>query len=141
MDNASKQCRRVGCTHLRTKYSIFCDEHHQEQLRRFGLGSRDAMSESAPKHKLADFNFGTWLFTTHVINDRIKHRSLGFITLADIAVGDVDPAPYKGEGTVLHLRNGRNVRLFGMSLENYVKLLQCIDTINHPKLYGAAASR
>ena len=34
---AQEPCRQDGCTRARTRHSVFCDEHHQEQLIRAGL--------------------------------------------------------------------------------------------------------
>ena len=32
-----EECRHAGCTRQRGRLSVFCDEHHQEQLVRFGM--------------------------------------------------------------------------------------------------------
>jgi len=31
------KCNQAGCKHSRTAYSVFCEEHHQAQLKRAGL--------------------------------------------------------------------------------------------------------
>src|SRR5436305_4030814 len=37
MHARSDKCRRDGCAAPRTRYSVFCDEHHQQQLRNAGF--------------------------------------------------------------------------------------------------------
>jgi hypothetical protein len=46
MPESAGECHHDGCTRRRTAYSVFCEEHHREQLERVGLIS-DVASDPA----------------------------------------------------------------------------------------------
>jgi hypothetical protein len=79
-----------------------------------------------------EFNFGNFLFSVYVQDKRVQNWFAGCVLLADVDIWDVSETPYSGEGSILHLRDGRHVRLRGVNLAKFAKLLTWIHVLKSP---------
>jgi hypothetical protein len=79
-----------------------------------------------------DSNWGSPLFAVYITSDRLRHVFARCVVLADVPLKEILDSKYAGEGTVLRLRNGRRVRLRGMSLDKFAELTKVISALNAP---------
>jgi hypothetical protein len=76
-----------------------------------------------------DSNWGSFLFAVYITGDRLRYVFARWLVLADLPLKEIVDTRYAGEGTVLHLRNGRSVRLRGINFDKFAELTKAISAL------------
>jgi hypothetical protein len=84
-----------------------------------------------------DYNFGNPFFAIYLSGRRVRHVLLGCLTLFNVPVEDCKGPEYSGRGKYLILRDGRRLRIYGVSLEQYGHVVKDIAAANGPLCAGA----
>jgi hypothetical protein len=79
-----------------------------------------------PEFKL---RFGKFPFSLRItLEDRtLRYRFARWVLLAEVPVEEIVHTTYVGQGPVLHLRDGRNLKLRGITLDDFAILSGVVD--------------
>jgi hypothetical protein len=95
----SESCRHHGCPHPRTRFSVFCEEHHRRQLEKAGSGGHPLRPQDAWRLVAGPL----WLNGVRVVTAIAATITMDFRSVATVmaAVGAVS--------TVIGWRRSRTV--------------------------------
>ena len=77
-------------------------------------------------------SFRSFLFSLRIRGDRLQYKLARCVVLADVPLKEILDSSCAGEGRLLRLRNGKTVKLRGISLDYFAYLTKLISGLNAP---------